>query len=95
MGSFGQHLVATLAFTEFFGDTLIVLIVMWQELASLLPAGQGALLAGHSRSLLTAPVCPPALPGPQACWRLARQADMSWGHCPCQSSSAAPASCSL
>ena len=93
MGSFGHNLVATLAFTEFFGDTLIVLIVMWQELASLLPAGQGALLAEHSRHT-DPPVCAPALPGPQACWRLAQQASMLWEHCPCQSSSAPPASCS-
>jgi hypothetical protein len=35
--------VGALAFTEFFGDSLIVLIVMWQELAELLPSHGGAL----------------------------------------------------
>ena len=41
MGRSGFLAVGTLAFTEFFGDSLIVLIVMWQELAELLPR-QGA-----------------------------------------------------
>ena len=37
MGRSGFFAVGTLAFTEFFGDSLIVLIVMWQELAELMP----------------------------------------------------------
>ena len=39
MGKTGFYTVGTLAFTEFFGDSLIVLIVMWQELAAVLPHG--------------------------------------------------------
>lgn len=37
MGRTGFYSVFILAFTEFFGDSLIVLIVMWQLLMELLP----------------------------------------------------------
>lgn len=41
MGRTGFYTVFSLAFTEFFGDSLIVLIIMWQLLMELLPE-QGA-----------------------------------------------------
>ncbi|EIE27286.1 hypothetical protein COCSUDRAFT_45803 [Coccomyxa subellipsoidea C-169] len=37
MGKAGFYTVGSLAFAEFFGDSLIVLIVMWQELMAVLP----------------------------------------------------------
>lgn len=37
MGKFGFYIVGTLAFLEFFGDSLIALIVLWQELTAVLP----------------------------------------------------------
>ncbi len=48
MGRTGFYAVFALAFTEFFGDSLIVIIVMWQLLAQLLPDW------GET------PTCPPA-----------------------------------
>lgn len=64
MGRTGFYAVAGLAFTEFFGDSLIVLIVMWQELATLLPAHQGA--CPSAPIWLTPAVVCPVLPI-QAC----------------------------
>lgn len=41
LGSTGFWGILILAFTEFFGDSLIVLIVMWQEISALLTPLQG------------------------------------------------------
>ena len=41
LGKTGFWSILALAFTEFFGDSLIVLIVMWQEIAALLHPVQG------------------------------------------------------
>ena len=41
LGSTGFWGILILAFTEFFGDSLIVLIVMWQEISALLTPMQG------------------------------------------------------
>ena len=41
LGSTGFWGILILAFTEFFGDSLIVLIVMWQEISALLDPLQG------------------------------------------------------
>ncbi|KAK9907651.1 hypothetical protein WJX75_007699 [Coccomyxa subellipsoidea] len=45
MGKFGFYIVGTLAFLEFFGDSLIALIVLWQELTAVLP-DRGRFLVG-------------------------------------------------
>lgn len=41
LGRTGFWGISALAFTEFFGDSLIVLIVMWQEISALLSPLQG------------------------------------------------------
>ncbi|CAL8462945.1 g2479 [Coccomyxa elongata] len=55
LGKTGFYTVGTLAFTEFFGDSLIVLIVMWQELAAVLP--KGGLVMGLSPFHFSVVVC--------------------------------------
>ena len=51
MGKFGFYIVGTLAFLEFFGDSLIALIVLWQELTAVLPD------RGANHRLLSARAC--------------------------------------
>lgn len=47
MGNVGFYAVGTLAFAEFFGDSLIALIVLWQELTAVLP-DRGADIQTHA-----------------------------------------------
>lgn len=59
LGRTGFWAICALAFTEFFGDSLIVLIVMWQEISALLSPMQGE-PQSHP------PVTPRSDPGPHA-----------------------------
>ena len=50
-GAAGQWAVLVVAFTEFFGAACMCLIVTWQSVALLFPAGAGLCMAGTCLSL--------------------------------------------